>query len=253
VARGDDGFFCLVLEDLGASQIGKSRVEHADALLHALAPFHARWWNGRNLSHRAWLKSDPGDVRRHTQLLGVALQNLEPLGERFPATTRRVAEFLATHDDGGAALASPGPNGLVHGDLHLQQVFFPGPAGGRFAVFDWQTVVSDGNPLRDVSRCLATSLAPELRRQHEGEWLRRYHAQLLDHGVDDLSFERCEDLYRRSLLTTVFQHVLGAGIADVSHFEKRSRETGIDWTDRFFGWVDATLRDHDVLDRYCTD
>lgn len=61
-------------------------------------------------------------------------------------------------------------------------MFFPTESGGRFAVFDWQSVcVSVGGG--DVQRILLTGLAPAELRAHRDRLIAPYHAGLREHGV----------------------------------------------------------------------
>jgi len=244
---GADGALCLVLEDLSMAQIGKS-ADHMTILAEALAPFHARWWNGVGCEQREWLHPEQAGGERMLALLGVALRNLEPLAGRVPPDLERVARFIEASGARYFELAAPAPLTLIHGDLHLRQAFFPGERGGRFAVFDW-SLVGLGNPLRDFF-ALSMNISPEARRRIEAPLLERYHRRLLEHGVRRYSLEQCHEQYRASLLTSALAHIVGAGIRDLSLAEQHTRDTGIDWAEIFFGPVESALRDHDIVARY---
>jgi aminoglycoside phosphotransferase (APT) family kinase protein len=133
----------------------------------------------------------------------------------------------------------------VHGDLHLQQVYWA--ASGRFAILDWQTVRAAPGA-SDVSRLIASSTEPETQAAEECALVERYHAALVANGVEGYSLDACWEHYRRSLLQSVLIHTVGAAQLDLTQFQGRSAAQGRAWTDRFFGWVDAALVRHGVLE-----
>ena len=69
----------------------------------------------------------------------------------------------------------------------------------RARIIDWQGV-SRGPAILDVAGIIAESLTAEDRRCHEDVLLRRYHGQLLDHGIRGYSFEALKRDYSRALM-----------------------------------------------------
>ena len=68
-------------------------------------------------------------------------------GDELPASIVAVAEYLQDHFDAlmeARREAWRDSITLVHGDFHPGQIFYPSEQGGRFAVFDWQTVSAGG-------------------------------------------------------------------------------------------------------------
>ena len=70
-----------------------------------------------------------------------------------------------------------GPHTIVHGDFRLDNLLIRPDVPEVVGVVDWQTCTR-GPALRDVAYLLGAGLLPEVRREAEGELVRRYHAGL---------------------------------------------------------------------------
>ena len=101
----------------------------------------------------------------------------------------------------------------LHGDLRLDNLFFPSDEGGKFAVIDWQGPAL-GPPAIDLAYWLVLSLSVELRREHEDALLRRYHAGLIEHGVTDYSLRKLKNGYREGTIQLVGGIPILAGSLD---------------------------------------
>ncbi len=191
--------FLLLLEDLGDGRVGnyfRSNVADVEAVLDELPAFHARWWGGVELPAEGWLwRPDlPAAAAGYQQGLQATVPITtsrfsfgDPFREAMEVLTAQFAEIAARWRDRAVT--------LLHGDLHLQQVFFPGASGGRFALFDWQTVMV-GNPGIDLARVVTMDLTAEDRRTHERDLVARYHAGLVAAGVSDYDLDTCWQDYR---------------------------------------------------------
>jgi aminoglycoside phosphotransferase (APT) family kinase protein len=89
------------------------------------------------------------------------------------------------------------PRTLLHGDLRLDNLFFP--EDGMIAAVDWSNATRGPGPY-DVAYLLCTAVTPEERRAHEDRLLHHYHAALLDGGVEGYDFAQCFDDYRLSFV-----------------------------------------------------
>jgi hypothetical protein len=242
----DSGELILLLEELAEPPGRFSRLALAQRTVSELAPFHAKWWASPRLSSFRWLD----DAEAERIWAGVFVQAVPALraslGAALPETFAEVAALFAAHYDATTAWMSEAPRTLVHGDLHLQQVYCV--QSGRFALLDWQTVAI-GAGVSDVARVLVSSTEPDTQAVHEAAIVEGYHRALVEHGVRGYSLEACREHYVRSILRSVFIHSVGAMQLDLTQFQARSAAQGRPWTDRFFGWVDAALVRHGVLDR----
>ena len=64
--------------------------------------------------------------------------------------------------------------------------------------------------MSDVSFLIGNALTPEVRRAHEGELVRAYHAELVAAGVSSYPFDECWDDYGCSLLSALLTTIFGA-------------------------------------------
>jgi hypothetical protein len=251
------GIFVLLLEDMGDVGVaaGMERwVEDAELAIRHLAPFHARWWNEDQLRQLEFLRypGSQSDATFRTQAR-VALASALPVicqrfGDSMPQALVRIGERLLDDFDTFGALRSERLSGcvtLVHGDYHPGQLFFPSAQGGRFAVFDWQTV-NAGNGGDDLARILATGLASEQRRMHEMRLIGVYHDLLLEHGVRGFDRERCYESFRIGLLTTVAINIVAGASIDPALLEEFRAEREVSPEDMMFGWLAEEAETHDL-------
>lgn len=242
------GLFLLLLEDMAGGQVGDlfaSRVDEVRAVVEAIPVFHARWWEHADLDGLRWLfpVDHPAVVKGlGATFTGALAVTRARYAEAFEGALGRVAEQIAADYERMARRFGERPRTLVHGDLHLQQVFFPGDEGGRFAIFDWQTI-SRGFGGQDLARIVAACLQPADRRAHEQELVATYHAGLAEHGVGDYSIEACWDDYRLGILWSVVTNVVAGASIDVEAMDALAREAGTSFVDGFFGRLEAAIED----------
>jgi hypothetical protein len=245
--------FLLVLEDMSDSRVGNfyaSALDDVREVVEALPAFHARWWNHPDLAKLRWLF--PLDHPAAAGGLQASFAAALPLTTaRFPRyfegalgdLSRRIAESYPTI----ASAYTSRPVTLTHSDLHLQQVFFPTPEGGRFAVFDWQTI-GRGFGGQDLARIIAVCLDVDARREHERDLVGRYHAGLLEHAVEDYSLDQCWDDYRLGLTWSALLNVIAGASIDSDAMDRDAAEYATTLGETFFGRVDAALADLGVAE-----
>lgn len=253
------GAFVLLLEDMGACRISdplQPTVEDAETAVRHLAAFHAKWWDHPRLRELPFLRY-PGETADATfraqarmalaaalpvvtQRFGSALpQILIVLAERMLANMERA---LDTRND---VLASGVT--LVHGDFHPGQLFYPSERGGRFAVFDWQTV-SAGSGGDDLARIVTLGLSVEQRERHDGELVALYHALLAEHGVRGYTIEQCWQAYRQGLMMSALINVIAGASIDPDLPDPLTGMSMLDASEFFFGRSAAAIEAHNALD-----
>jgi hypothetical protein len=257
------GAFVLLLEDLSDCRVGTldGQPDDADLAVRHLAKFHARWWNSERLRDMRWFRRFPDPlapsvdptITQLRDLLGSAfLRVVEAFGKRLPQAVGVVAEWLLA--GGAERLLNPddtelhrGALTLVHGDYHPAQIFFPAEGGGRFAVFDWESVhVANGG--QDLARMIVYGLTIEQREDWEDRFVQLYHATLVSHGVIDYELDFCWLDVRRGLLYSVMANLPRASLMTPQMFEEAPADV-VDWVvELYFGRLDAALRTHNVLD-----
>jgi hypothetical protein len=254
----DSGVFVLLLEDMSDSRTSDAHipsVEDIEAAVRYLAPFHAKWWNHRRLRELDFLHypGSPAHEAFMAQARGALAAALPAARERFgsslPPALVTVAEQLLANFDALWDLRQQGLRDgvtIVHGDFHPGQIFFPSDRGGRFAVFDWQTV-SAGSGGDDLARIIATGLTAEQQAADDARLIALYHSILVEHGVTDYDIERCRLDFRAGLLTTVVINIIaGASIAP-EFIEEYAGPAEIDMVEAMFGRLAAAVESHDVL------
>jgi hypothetical protein len=214
----EQGSFFLLLEDMSpaaapALEAGLS-VEQVKLVLERLAGMHARWWN--RVDEVGWLI--PSDAV------------FDELSARYRRAVARVSERLSQHrtfvrvaaafaelieDRALRAATRRSPQTLTHGDLHLENVFLPMAAGGRFALIDWQSLAATRHGTMEVTRILCTGMRPELRRAHERELLVHYHSALCAAGVRGFSLRQLRRRYREETLPMVMVGVIAFDTVDL--------------------------------------
>ena len=103
---------------------------------------------------------------------------------------------------------------LVHFDYRADNLFFDN-SSGEVAVIDWQSI-SQGGGAADVGYLMGQNLDNAVRREHENDLLRTYHATLEANGVTGYSFEQFFDDYRLGLVYGWVIPVFAVGSLDSS-------------------------------------
>ena len=102
---------------------------------------------------------------------------------------------------------------LIHGDAHAWNFLYPrNPGHDRVRIIDWhEWGISLGT--NDLAEMMVLWWHPERRARLEEALLRRYHRQLMTHGVEGYDWEQCWDDYRlsafRILLYPVWMYAEG--------------------------------------------
>ena len=252
------GVFVLVLEDMSRSRIMdgiSASVEDAEAAVRHLAPFHARWWNHPRLRELEFLRypgspADAAFMALGRGALGAALPAVkEQLGSALPATIVTVAErVLANFDalmENRRRLVQDGVT-LVHGDYHPGQMFFESHQGGRFAVFDWQTV-NAGNGGDDLARIIATGLTAEQQDAVGQRLIELYRSLLVEHGVAGFTAEQCRERFKLGLVTSAVINVIAWPSIDPALIAEAEAVSGRNLLDAMFGWLAAALEAYDAV------
>jgi hypothetical protein len=202
---GHGARFVLVLDDLleqGARPVTLEEpctLEHARAVIDALARLHAAYWRSPRLAtDLVWaapMTGRPGFALLANQFRRVRRKFLAQADARNVG--RRARRMLQLLNDNDAALYrswSDGPQTLVHGDCHAGNTY--ALPDGRAGLLDWQVVFSTRG-VREISYFLTAGLDRDLRRGHERELVQRYLGGLAAAGVPDPpSTEQAFDDYR---------------------------------------------------------
>jgi len=213
----------------------------------ALPAFHARWWNDPILKQKDWMvQNDNYDF--YTAALGGANASAPALKSLFEKTdtTTEIMQVLNSKIPDVINYISAQPLTLVHGDYHAKQMFFPTINGGDFAVIDWQfPFVAQG--AWDCARMIGMCMSTPDRQANEAELLRKYHQQLLSHGVTDYNIDQLENDYRMGLIVSQMIMCIASVSTDIAIFEKECGDLGVDWRDALFFRTQYALEEWDAL------
>lgn len=179
------GSSSIVMEDLPGITSGfEASVAESEAAMRALARLHARFWQ-HPILQEPWLQSLTNADVDLVWLIDNAIASAERTGFGDAHLTRAIRMLRPVVP----LVQSLPPQrnhafSLCHGDMHrnnshLQQ-------DGRLVMFDWQALEC-GNPLRDVSYWMLTSLTVEQRREQRKGLLRTYHEALVAEGIGGYS------------------------------------------------------------------
>ena len=231
--------FVLLLEDLAPAAavdpVAGLTLEQAKGVLGHVARMHARSWN--RTAGLEWLAPPDEVVHMLRRRYLAALDPFSVLfAERFPHLVKVARQFgwVLRGEEFMREIKRP-PQTLTHGDLHVENMLFPTAAGGRFAVVDWQLAMLSRHGATDVTRIIAMGVRPEVRRAHEDELLRHYHAELRAHGVRGYSLRALRRHYRREMGSQLLVAVVAFGSLDVG-------AAGM-FTELFVSRLDAALAD----------
>lgn len=187
----EDGSFVLVMEDLGAAwdvgdQVVGATLAQAEAIVDALADFHAHWWERPELATFDWLPR-PDAPQYVAAVPGIYRAGLPVLqtdwADRLPAEGIELAAAVEPRFEDLIERTATGPETLIHTDTRLDNIFFARDGSGRVAFIDFQLALR-GRAVADVVYLIATSMERELAQPHWEGLLRRWHERLTSHGID---------------------------------------------------------------------
>jgi len=205
--RGDDGGFVLMIEDLAPEyQVGDQVVgatpEQADAIVDALVPFHAQWWEHPDLDSMDWLPvpdapaylaAVPGIYRAGMPVL------LNEWTDRVSAEAIATAEALDPVFEDIMQRTAAGPRTVIHTDTRLDNIFFAADGSGGVALIDFQLALR-GRGVADVAYLVGTSMSIEDGSANWERLLRRWHDGIVASGID-YPWEDCVLGYKESVLS----------------------------------------------------
>ncbi len=218
----DTGKSHVLLEDLSKTHFQPQAPlppseRHCELLMDSLARIHAHWWEQPRIGTE---KGTSGEEASIEEILGFPYsigetEEMLPgfvdfLDDRLSSTRRSAYEKVLSswpfpkllerlNDRQGLT--------LVHGDAHVWNFLYPRDAEhGRVYVIDWhEWGISLGT--NDLVETIVLWWYPERRERMERKLLRRYHTLLLEHGVENYSWEACWDDYRFSVIRILFSPV----------------------------------------------
>ena len=219
--------------------------EHLERAVGALGGLHARWWDHPRKAPLQWALHPHQGLGRFlfsrqyfAYSLSRALRAMRVWEPETFAPLLAWSELLTRAAPLVVKQCTTPPFTLVHGDAHLDNIFFADRFPSGCAFIDHANMML-AKPLLDVAfflgtcrrlqaaipRCnptrvrgcnlgcnptrslcdgAGTNLHPDVRRAQEVALLRRYHATLVAGGVEGYSWEACWTDYRWAMLQCLF-------------------------------------------------
>jgi len=196
----------VLLDDLSETHVEAEEktptLEYGLALAEGLAAMHARWWGTRRFTEAGAAMHNAAHIRR---FIDISEAGVGPLLKRYKTELEShwpdaIHELYAKHpqaliertrDDNGFT--------LIHGDTGEKNILVPRSGDRPIYIidrqpFDWSLTTWLG--VYDIAYAIVLDWEVETRRNLEIPILKRYHDQLVSHGVNGYSWKQLYDDYR---------------------------------------------------------
>lgn len=198
--------YYLLLDDVTETHIEaaqkKPTLEYGLALAEGLAALHAHWWGAQRLAEAGAPMHSADHIRRFVAIAepgaGYILEHFS--SELQPHWPGILQAFYARHPQ-RMIERTQDANGftLIHGDVGHNNVLIPREGNRPLYIidrqpFNWSLTTWLG--VYDLAYAMVLDWDTEARRQWERPVLQRYHATLLQRGVEHYSWEQLCDDYR---------------------------------------------------------
>jgi aminoglycoside phosphotransferase (APT) family kinase protein len=201
-----DGAFHLLLEDLREShrKLESDFVSHPGepairALIRAIAPVHAAWWEHPELEALDPLKG-PEELGAFYAHWASELERLAP----SVMSKERHAVFIRGHEALRECVKRGAGRGdrrsIVHADAHPRNVLMPRSETSEGArLIDWERWTAT-SPARDLAYVLSFGYAPSAKRSLRTRALHHHFEMLGEAGVSNYDWHQYLDDYHRAVL-----------------------------------------------------
>ena len=209
-----DRRYHLLLDDVSDTHVEATdrppTLEYALALADGLAAMHARWWGAERLAEAGQPIHDAAHVKRFVDIAAPGVPHVlgyctSELAAHWPDIIRQV---VARHP---AAMIDRTRTAsgftIIHGDPGCTNILVPRTRSRPLYLidrqpFDWSLTTWLG--VYDLVYAAVLDWPIADRRRLEHPLLRRYHDQLLAHGVENYSWDRLWADYRLTIPIGVY-------------------------------------------------
>ena len=190
-SRADDGRFVLIIEDLSGEfvvgdQVVGATLAQAEAVVDALIPFHAQWWEHADLGSMEWLPV-PNAPAYKAAVPGIYRAGLPVLEaewtDRVSAEAIAVAKAVEPKFEELMDRMAEGPRTVIHSDTRLDNIFFSADGNNEVAIIDFQLALR-GRAVADIAYLVGTSVPTDIGKANWEALLRRWHNGIVAAGID---------------------------------------------------------------------
>ena len=189
--RGEDGRFVLIIEDLsGEYEVGDQVVgatpAQAEAVVDALVPFHAMWWEHPDLDSMEWLPvpNAPAYKAAVPAIYRAGLPVLEAeWSDKVSSAALAAARAVEPKFEELMDRSAGPPRTVIHTDTRLDNIFFAADGSNQVALIDFQLALR-ARAVADVAYLVGTSMSIEDGAVHWQRLLRRWHDGIAASGID---------------------------------------------------------------------
>jgi len=177
-----------------------------------LAAFHAFWWDSPALPDLAPFPDEASVASAIAGYRDTFPHFADFFAERLTQPQRRLYDDVLDQLPRLLLRESRGKDlTLIHGDAHLGNMLLPRDAiGGRGLIIDWQLWAS-ALAHTTLAHLIALNWQMDHERALERALLRRYHEQLLQHGVTPLRLARLLGRLSPAVILTGHLHAMCLG------------------------------------------
>jgi hypothetical protein len=198
VARtDDDGLFAILLEDLVQTgcQVSDGTwgipVDSVAGAIEDLAALHFRFEDpARRAAEAPWVTvNKPASNSYGATMLRYGIENHR---DRLSDAFVDIAELYIAHHDELQGLWHEGPHTIIHGDVHIGNLFMD---GSRVGFLDWG-IINVNTPMRDISYLMTMAMSIDDRRRNERDLIRFYLDLRQAAGVAEITFDEAWRAHR---------------------------------------------------------
>lgn len=178
--------------------------KYIEKAIDSLAGVHAFWWNNPDLGiniGRFVTEKEYFDFFHHFE--EIMNESLDFLADRITPERRKLIKniFSKFPELKWRRYESRENMTIIHGDAHLWNFFYPKDIKkGKALLIDWQSWEL-GRGAQDVAYMIAFHFYPEMRRELEKEFLKKYHEKMPDSIRKNYTFDEFEYDYKLSVIS----------------------------------------------------
>jgi len=250
-------YYCIIMESAAGTKDaptvcfkrvdGCASAAHMRLVMRSLARFHARFWEApqagalkpytdpdyaggplphfpRCITHTGWVLMFKNGIKAlpHCFSDHPRYKDTPKFAQEYARFIKEIRPIIRRRRHAVVRELFRKPHTLIHGDAHLENVFFGEQYEGGCTWIDFGLTML-GPGMADVSTIIAGGMPVEARREYDEMLVKEYHAALVEFGVSGYSWEQCWRDYAFQIIKPFFQLLIMAP----SLAKQRKRKEGM--------------------------